>query len=121
MAEKTQPSMKEKGNILFVGGNSFVRDSFITLFEREGYDCKSVSMAKDALQLLKINRFTIVLIDTPLADMNGLDLCRRIHRLYPAKRQLLFVDYQNRPTVREACEAGIVDWIEKPVSSSAVD
>lgn len=68
---------------------------------------------KDALGLLKTDRFDLLILDIGLPDGNGFDIAESFSG--PTKPQFLFLTAQNEPETRlRGFEAGAEDFIPKP-------
>lgn len=112
---------KHAEKILLVDSNGFIADSLRPFLVNQGCVLQISHTADSALTILQDQEFCLVLVDTNIVGMRGIDLCGHIHALYPAVGQILFVDYLDSPSALTACEAGIDDWIEKPFSISSAE
>lgn len=74
----------------------------------------SVSLAKEALSMLRSNNFRIIILDLLLSDMYGIELCKHI-RSFMSNIPIVFLSKINDPTEIVLCfESGADDYIEIP-------
>jgi DNA-binding NarL/FixJ family response regulator len=58
----------------------------------------------------------VVILDAKLPSLNGPDVLRKVRKVLPATRFLVFSGYQNPVLVRDMIEAGAHGFVEKNVS-----
>jgi len=66
--------------ILCVDDDSYLIDLLRYALTREGYSVQVAARASEALQIVEMDPPHIVLLDVNLPDMNGYELCARLHR-----------------------------------------
>lgn len=77
---------------------------------------QSAENAQEALAVCEMIQPDIVLSDIRMRGMGGVEMCTRIHELYP-ECQIVFVSgYSDKEYLKAAISLGAVDYIEKPVS-----
>lgn len=89
-----------------------------------GYVVEAVDNAGDALSLLKTTRCDIVILDWQMPDIDGLELCRRIRATHGAAYTYILMLTGARTTedggMEEAVNAGVDDFLEKPLNRQIV-
>lgn len=73
---------------------------------------------KEVLELLSKNDYELILMDVQMPEMNGLDATREIRKLQGPKAQIpivAFTAYATTGEVDKCLEAGMDDYISKPV------
>jgi PleD family two-component response regulator len=93
----------------------FVRRALI----KEGYQSiELVNNAPDALKLLQIKSFDVILADWLMPEMDGLELSRKIRQLDEEKQHytgiVLLTAKDDIDSIRVAFEEGVDDYIIKP-------
>ena len=76
-----------------------------------------------ALQVARLNRLTVALLDAKLPDIDGLELARRIREADPGIRVLVISGYfyKDDPAIQAALAQGLIHgFIEKPFSHTEV-
>jgi DNA-binding response OmpR family regulator len=86
--------------------------------EQQGYQVISASNVSEALTCIQPGLPDALLLDAMLPDGSGLDVCRQIRQLAEGQPLpiLLLTAYDIEPVIVEAFEAGVTDFIPKPVN-----
>ena len=90
----------------------------LAMLHRLGYEADTVNNGLEALQALKRHMYVLVLMDIVMLKMDGIAATQEIRRLFPATEQPKIVAFTayDHPDVRKKCfEAGMDDYISKPV------
>jgi len=103
--------------ILVVEDNDTLRALMLKQLETLGYCAAAVGTAVEALEKLLREDFDLVLMDISLPQMDGLEASRRIRSIEEIARQkripiVATTGFSNR---RDCLEAGIDDFLEKPI------
>ncbi len=105
--------------ILLVEDNRFHQKLTATLLEKEGHTVTSACDGTSALELLEETTFNLIIMDICLPDIDGLETAAAVR-----KRELLAGQYTpivaftvrvNEDVERRFCEAGIDDYVSKPI------
>ena len=99
--------------ILLVEDDRGIVTNLTEFLSKEGYEVKSVSGQKDALQFVKNEKFDLVLLDISLSDGNGFSLCKAIKSDYNIPVIFLTASGDEYSTVT-GFELGADDYIAKP-------
>jgi CheY-like chemotaxis protein len=85
---------------------------------KDQYRTKVATNGAVALQILAANHVDMVLLDVMMPDMDGLEVCRRIHREpRTADLPVIFLTAKSLPEDESrGLAAGAVDYITKPIS-----
>lgn len=113
--QAAQPTVAGR-RLLLVEDDASVTVVALELLERLGLDVRAVETAPEALDLLKRERFDIMLSDVVMpGGMTGIELARRCERDYPAMRLVLTSGYAG-----EDVDAALSDapwpFLRKPYS-----
>jgi len=87
-----------------------------TLTQLSGNEVKTSSSGKDALNVLKSERFDVVIIDRVMPDMDGLETARQIITSSSRPRAVFVMSSNFSPDEIAKCtEIGVDGILEKPI------
>src|SRR5579872_3438544 len=87
----------ETESVLIVEDDPALRRSLRATLDSLGFDAVEARSSEEALALLRVANYDVVLLDVALPGMSGMEACKRIRRLYPRLPVLML-------TVRDAEE-----------------
>jgi DNA-binding response OmpR family regulator len=104
--------------VLIVEDDAVQQQLLRFFLEQQGYQVTCASNVSEALTRTQHGLPDALLLDAMLPDGSGLDVCRQIRQrpegqILPI---LLLTAYDTEPVVVEAFEAGVTDFIPKPVN-----
>lgn len=99
--------------ILLVEDDKSIVSKLTEFLTAEGYDVKSASGQKEALELLEGEQSDLVLLDVSLSDGNGFAVCSAVKSLYNIPVIFLTASGDEYSTVT-GFELGADDYIPKP-------
>ena len=99
--------------ILLVEDDEGIVTTLTEYLAKEGYEVKSASGQKAALQLVEKEKFDLVLLDISLSDGNGFSVCKAIKSDYHIPVIFLTASGDEYSTVT-GFELGADDYIAKP-------
>lgn len=90
---------------------------------KRGHDVSEVGSAEEALGLHTEHPFALMLVDWVLPGMDGLELCRRTREQADGDEPvfILLTSRDKQEHVLSALDAGVNDYITKPVDHSVLD
>jgi DNA-binding NtrC family response regulator len=101
--------------VLLVDDDPDVRRLVGIVIEREGLECVGAESGEEALLHLGNEVFDLLVADKNLPGMNGIDLARTAHFMYPDLPILLITGYASSASARDAAALGMADYITKPL------
>ena len=107
--------------LLLVDDDEFVRDSLGLMFESRGCSLRVVESAEEAITILDEQSYDIVITDYRLPGMDGLKFCRWMQQTHPRCLKILITAYGSRTLESEALSIGVNQFIEKPITSEAIE
>lgn len=113
-------NLKDK-KILLVDDDEWIRDSLTMYFDIEGCQIVAVRTAEEGMELLKQQVYDIILIDYKLPGIDGLTFSRKIQEICPDAIKILITAYRSEKMVSEAVNAGIHDFLDKPLTIKTID
>jgi DNA-binding NtrC family response regulator len=108
--------MPETVNVLIVDDDEAVRQLFCDIVALIGFTPKAVADGMTALQRLKTEQFSLVILDMRIPDMNGLETFKGIRQLNSSVPVVLTTGYGMDDNVKEALAMGALLCLEKPFS-----
>ena len=85
----------------------------------EEYGFEEITFAHDgieALTNLQHKNFDLMITDIKMPNMDGIELLRRVHTLYPNISCILLTAYSEFEYVREALQLGVDNYLLKPLN-----
>ena len=107
------------GDILIVDDEADIRMLIAGILEDEGYEARTASTARKALDAVAHRRPTMVVLDIWLqgSDMDGLEVLERLKAEHPDLPVIVISGHGNIDTAVAAIKKGAYDYIEKPFKS----
>lgn len=105
-------------SVMVVDDEEELAELFSRFIELRGFNCTYFTDPEEALDYFSknINKFSLVITDLKMPDLNGLELSRRLHQYNKTVKVLLVTAFLVEENVDydEAKEAGISMVLEKP-------
>ncbi len=110
-----------KDTIVVVDDDHLVA-SFIAgkLLPRLGYETLVANDGRSALELVKRNHISLMLLDLELPDMSGLDLLRQLVREGHLVPTIMITGHGSEKVAVEAFRLGVQDYLSKPLDTAAL-
>lgn len=85
-----------------------------------GYQCTDVFNGRDAMRLLRENRFDLMLLDVELPDMTGCDLLEWLKKAHISTTAVMLTGVSTVETAVNAMKLGAYDFLGKPINHDAL-
>ena len=118
--QKYAPLQADKGQqprILVVDDDATFREMVSEFLQTRGYAVRGIGDGEAALALLREMAFDLLLVDLRMPRMDGIELIRRVKRLYPDVRFMVLTAHSGKESAIEALRLGVTDYLEKPFRS----
>src|SRR5216117_3447186 len=112
------PELKSSVHILIVDDERSLRESCATVLRYEGYQVSLAGRGDEARDMLKRNRFDIVLLDLYMGDISGMRLLRMCLEAHPDTIVVMMTGNPSLDSSLEALRAGAWDYLPKPFSGT---
>jgi len=109
--------MKSSVSILVVDDEEMMRTLLNRILSREGYKIRSAEDGVVALEVLKAEKFDIIISDMKMPRMNGFELLKIVKKEYPKIGVIIMTAYGDTYTVKDALLLGADEYITKPFKS----
>jgi len=103
--------MKEYVKILVADDEVMMRNLILKILESEGYQIAMASTGSEALEMLKAEKFDLLLTDVRMPGMNGFDLLKAVKTEWPDMAVIVMTGYGDAYTVKEALLLGAVEYL----------
>jgi putative nucleotidyltransferase with HDIG domain len=100
--------------ILIVDDEAHVRLMIGATLERQGYETQSAASGREALQLLDLNAFDLVLTDIVMQDGNGFALLECVHAQHPNLPVVMVTAIHDISVAIDSMRRGAYDYLLKP-------
>ncbi|MFQ5905188.1 MAG: response regulator [bacterium] len=101
-------------NVLVVDDEESVREVLVDILGANGYCASGVGNGREALEMLRLLEYDMVVSDFHMPEMDGLKLISHIKRLYPGTVTILMTAESLPEIATEARRRGAFDVIFKP-------
>lgn len=102
--------------ILICEDNKLAMRALAVFLGKEGFETTNAIDGNEAMELLNVNEYDLVLIDIHLPYHSGLELIKHLRSDLKKKTPVIVVSAFSDPQIqRQAHELGITDYIVKPI------
>ena len=101
--------------ILIVDDDQDIRLLLDKFFSKKGYETKTAHDGNSAVEVLKKDKYDLVLCDFKLPDLNGLELIKKIKVINPEAALLVITGYSDVKVAVKAIKLGAYDYVTKPL------
>lgn len=112
--------MKEYVKILVADDEVMMRNMILRILESEGYQIAMASSGNEALEMLKADKFDLLLTDVRMPGMSGFDLLKTAKERSPDMAIIVMTGYGDAYTVKEALLLGADEYLSKPFKAHEV-
>ena len=112
------PELRAEIRILIVDDDRTLRESCASVLQYENYQVTTCSRGEEARDLLKRNKFDIVLLDLYLPEISGMRLLQLCLDAHPDTIVIMITGNPSIDSSLEALRAGAWDYLPKPFSGT---
>jgi len=113
-------SVDVRPRILIVDDEAEITAILADLFEGK-YDCTTAGSAEEALELLSIQDYELVVSDITMPGMSGLDMIPHIRNAWPNSVVVMISGMQTVESAIDALRLGAFDYVMKPFDLRQVE
>jgi DNA-binding NtrC family response regulator len=103
-------------HILFIDDEPGSREGLSLLLQREGYQVDAVEDGEEALQLLSVKEYDVIITDLFLPGVSGIDILKHVKESDLPCNVILITGNATAETAVEAMKEGAFDYITKPLN-----
>lgn len=104
-----------KHKILVIDDDEGIVYALRQLFTRDGYEVATARSADSGLQLMSVERPSLVFMDINMPGMNGLDTLKKVKEEYPGLPVIMITGFGTVETAVRAMQFGAFDYLTKPL------
>lgn len=104
----------KKPKILVIDDESSMCELVDEVLSLSGFDCISTQSAEEALKIISVGDFDVVLTDIKMPHLSGLELCEKISHLRPDLPVVIMTAFGSMDMAIDALRRGAYDFVTKP-------
>lgn len=108
--------MKDRTKILLIEDERPSREALLILLESDNFAIKGSGSGKEALLLMEMEKFDIVITDLFLPDISGLEILKKVKEKSAITEVILITGHASAETAVKAMKEGAFDYITKPLN-----
>lgn len=113
--------ISEKVKILVIDDELSMRQFLQILLKKDGYDVTTAENGEIALNKLKEEKFTVILMDYNMPEaIDGIDLLNELLHTSPKSQVIVITAYASTEQAIKAIELGAVDYVSKPFNVAEI-
>jgi len=116
--------VKSQGSysILVVDDDMVTRQTFMKIFETEGYEVVLAENGLEAIQWIEKRPFSMVVLDVEMPNVNGFEVLKAIRKHYSSScRPVIMISaYDSQDHILKAFDVGANDYVTKPIDIKLV-
>jgi DNA-binding NtrC family response regulator len=101
-------------SLLVIDDEKLVRWTIQQIMGKENFRVVSASDGDEAMELIKQNRFDVIITDLVMPGRDGIDVAKWIKKLHPETKVIMITAYGYSLDKDEARKAGISFFLDKP-------
>ncbi len=112
--------MADNLKILVVDDEPVIIRSCESVLKSEGYNIEGVLGGKEAILKMEQTPYDLVFTDLKMPEVDGLTLIKWIRQNRPDTGIVVITGYPSQDTIKDALEAGIIDYVPKPFTPAVL-
>jgi diguanylate cyclase (GGDEF)-like protein len=106
--------------LLVIDDDQDVRLLLKDLLEESDYEVHSASCGEEALRMIRVSTYDIIITDLRLTGMHGLEVIKEVKAIDAGIDVVVMTGYASVNSAVESMKAGAVDYITKPFNSDQI-
>jgi diguanylate cyclase (GGDEF)-like protein len=111
---------KAPSRLLVIDDDEDVRLLLKDLLEEADYEVHSASCGEEALRMIRMSTYDIIVTDLRLTGMHGLEVIKEVKAIDAGIDVVVMTGYASVNSAVESMKAGAVDYITKPFNSDQI-
>ena len=112
----TESPKVQPWRLLVVDDMEAMRMALVQCLHLSGYDVVSAASGGEALELLRTQRFDLLLTDQAMPGLSGLELTEVVSRMHPHMPVVLLTGHTDVELAKDSLQRGASDFVTKPVN-----
>jgi len=114
------PEKKTREDILVIDDEVAVNNNIRKILSKKGYSIDQAMTREEALQMVKVKGYRLVLLDLRIPGVKGLELLETIRERMPEAKVIIITGYASIETAVESARLGAVDYLPKPFTPDEI-
>jgi DNA-binding response OmpR family regulator len=110
----------ETKKILVVDDEKGICDNVAKILAKKNYEVTQALSAKEALEKMAEESFSLLISDIVMPEKNGLELLRLVKEQWPLTKVIIMTAYASTDTAMKAIRLGALDYIPKPFTPKEI-
>jgi len=106
--------MEPTAKIIVVDDEKGICQNVAKILSRNNFEVACALSAREALDKMAKEPFSLLISDVVMPGMNGLELLKQVHQHHPAIRTLMMTAYPSIDTAHQSIRLGASDYLPKP-------
>ncbi len=106
--------MEPTARIMVVDDENGICQNVVKILSKNNYKVACALSAKEALEKMSEESYSLIISDLVMPEMNGLELLKRVKKDYPEMKSLMMTAYASTDTAMKAIRLGALDYLPKP-------
>jgi len=106
--------MGEAAKIMVVDDEEQICKSVEKILAKNDYEIIHATSAKEALEKMAKDSFSLLISDIVMPGMNGLELLKMVKKEWPLTKAVMMTAYASTDTAVKAIRLGAIDYLSKP-------
>ena len=106
--------MEANARILVIDDESRICDNVEKILSKSGFEVIKAMSAKEALEKMAKEAFSLLISDIVMPETNGLELLRLVKEQWPLSKVIMMTAYASTDTAVKAVRRGALDYVPKP-------
>ena len=112
--------MLKNATVLIVDDEEIMREILSSLLTKEGYQVQVAASGEEAIKLVNVVSFDVVLVDLMMPSIDGIQTLKSLKKLDKDLPVIMITAFGTAANTREAFKNGAFDFIEKPFKNDEV-
>jgi len=106
--------------LLVIDDDADIRSLLTDLLEESDYKVDTASCGEEALQMIRVSTYDLVVTDLRMQGMQGMEVIREARKIDPGVDVIVMTGYASVDSAVESMKAGAVDYITKPLNTDQI-
>jgi len=106
--------------ILLVDDDPVILIAIGKVLENEGYDIETTESGEDALRMLEVNKYDLVITDLVMDNVDGIQVLRKAKEIDPETMVIILTGYGGMTSAIDALRLSADDYLLKPCESEEI-
>ena len=102
--------------LLIVDDEADIREFAKHFFQKRGIDVSTASGGKEALDLIGLMSFDLILLDVRMGDMTGVDVLKKLRESGNMMKVIMVTGVEDPVIIQQVKDLGVSGYVHKPLA-----